>query len=163
MMSRFTYVLPIVLIVGMITAAPVARAQSTETDVMHLLRADIQANRQALVAANLELTEEEGESFWPLYRQYRQSMARAGDRLQKLILEHAKVHNSATPEQASAMLDEMLSIEVEELRTKQTYAKKFRKVMPVVQVARLFQIENKIDAIIRYDLAESIPLIRAGS
>jgi len=39
---------------------------------------------------------------------------------------------------------------------------KFRKVLPETKVARLLQIENKIDAIINYGLADAIPLIEAG-
>jgi len=113
--------------------------------------------------SDLGLTEEEGQAFWPLYREYQQSMAKVGDRMQKLILDYAKIYETATEEQAEAMLGEMLSIQNDELKTKQSYAKKFKKVIPVVKVARFYQIENKIDAIIDYDLAASIPLIGAGS
>ena len=34
-------------------------------------RAEIEKDREAIIAAALELTPQEGESFWPVYRAYR--------------------------------------------------------------------------------------------
>ena len=48
-----------------------AAAQVSDADLMQQLRTDIQAYRQALVAANLGLTEAEGEAFWRVYSEYR--------------------------------------------------------------------------------------------
>jgi len=139
---------------------PVLQAQVSETDQLQQLRADIQADRQAVVAANLGLTEAEGEAFWPLYREYRAEMAKkVGDPMQKLIQEYATIYDSATDEQAKAMVDQMMAIGHDELKLKESYLGKFRKVLPEVKVARFFQIENKVDTLIRLELADSIPLI----
>ena len=35
----------------------------------------------------------------------------------------------------------------------------FAKVLPGRTVARFYQIENKMDAVLRFDLAEAIPVI----
>ena len=42
---------------------------------------------------------------------------------------------------------------------KREFVPEFAKVLPGRSVARLFQIENKMDAVIRYDLAASIPVV----
>ena len=60
------------------------------------------------------------------------------------------------------MVDEMMSIQRAELKVKETYLPKFRKVIPEVKVARFLQIENKIDTLIKLDLAANIPLIGAA-
>jgi len=86
-------------------------------------------------------------------------MAKAGDRLQKLIQDYARVYDTATNEQAKPMVDEMLAIQQAELKIKESYLPKFRKVVPEVKVARFLQIENKIDALIKLELAADIPLI----
>ena len=149
----------LVLAVALVAGAPGVLAQASETDQLHQLRAEIQADRQAVVAANLSLTETEGAAFWPLYREYRGEMAKVGDRLQKLIQDYAKTYESATAEQAKAMVDEMMSIQRAELKVKESYLPRFRKVIPELKVARLLQIENKIDILIRLELADAIPLI----
>jgi hypothetical protein len=145
--------------VALVAGAPGVLAQLSETDQLQQLRAEIQADRQAVLAANLKLTDAEGAAFWPLYREYRGEMGKVGDRLQKLIQDYAKIYDTATAEQAKPMVDEMLSIQQAELKVKESYLPKFRKVIPEVKVARFLQIENKIDALIRLGLAADIPLI----
>ena len=147
--------------VTLLIAALPAAAQMSDTDYLQQLRADIQADRQALVAANMGLTDEEGEAFWPVYRDYRNDMAKTGDRMQKLIQDYAEVWNTATEDEAKKMLDEMLAIQHDELKVKKAHLSNFRKVLSEVQVARLYQIENKIDAAIRVELASGISLIES--
>jgi hypothetical protein len=36
---------------------------------------------------------------------------------------------------------------------------KFQKALPAIKVARYYQIENKIQAVVQYGLADSIPLV----
>jgi len=139
-----------------------AVAQVSDADYLQQLRADIQADRQALVAASLGLNDEEGEAFWPVYRNYRNDMAKVGDRMQKLIQDFAEVWDNATEEQAKTMVNEMLAIRNDELKVRKSHLSKFRKALPEVKVARFLQIENKIDAIINLGLADSIPLVEAA-
>jgi polyhydroxyalkanoate synthesis regulator phasin len=158
-MKSMIFSVVLVLAVAFVVGAPGVLAQASETDQLQQLRAEIRANRQAVVADNLGLTDAEGTAFWPVYRQYHEEIAKVGDRLQKLIQDYAKVYDSATAEQAKAMVDEMMSIQGAELKVKESYLPKFRKVLPEVKVARFLQIENKIDTLIKLDLAAEIPLI----
>ena len=64
-----------------------------------------------------------------------------------------------TDDEASALLNDYLSYEKELLKTRTKYAKKMSKVLSGRTVARFFQIENKMDTIIEYELAGEIPLI----
>ena len=160
-MSRtLSRALAIIAMVVVSCAAP-ALAQLSETDQLQQLRAEVQADRQAVVAANLGLTDAEGESFWPVYREYRSEMAKVGDRLQKLIQDYAMIYDSATQEQARAMLDELMAIQEQQLKVKQKYLPRFRKVLTEVKVARLLQIENKVDALLAVWLTADIPLVTA--
>ncbi|MBP1621307.1 MAG: hypothetical protein H6Q02_2074 [Acidobacteria bacterium] len=154
-------ILTVVVVAAVIVVAGAASAlaQASETDQLQQLRAEIQADRQAVVAANLGLTDAEGAAFWPVYREYRGELSKVGDRMQKLIQDYAKIYDTATAEQAKPMVDEMLAIQQAELKVKESYLPKFRKVIPETKVARFLQIENKIDALIRLELAADIPLI----
>jgi len=68
------------MMMAVLLASVPAVAQVSDTDMLQQLRADIQTDRQALVAANLGLSDAEGEAFWPIYRQYRAEMGAVGDR-----------------------------------------------------------------------------------
>ncbi len=155
--KRFSIML--LLVACLVAGGANATAQMSETDALQQLRADIQADRQAVTALNLKLTDAEGAAFWPLYREYRAELAKGGDRLQKMIQDYARVYDTATAEQAKALTDEMLAILKADLAVKEAYLPKFRKLLPEVKVARFFQIENKFDAIIRVGLAADMPLI----
>jgi len=154
-------ILTVVVVAAVIVVAGAASAlaQASETDQLQQLRAQVQADRQAVLAANLGLTDAEGAAFWPVYREYRGELSKVGDRMQKLIQDYAKIYDTATAEQAKPMVDEMLAIQQAELKVKESYLPKFRKVIPETKVARFLQIENKIDALIRLELAADIPLI----
>ncbi|HTO13945.1 MAG TPA: hypothetical protein VMQ51_20395 [Candidatus Binatia bacterium] len=130
------------------------------TSEVALTRAAIQVRRQALVTAAMDLDGKEAEAFWPLYRDYRNEMAKVGDRLVKLINDYADAYDTITDEQAGRMLDEYLSIQRATNEVKAAYVPRFRQILPARKVARFFQVDNKLDAVIQSKLAAGIPLVR---
>lgn len=153
-MKSFTIVLAAVL---MLVATPAVRAQ-VQSEIA-LTRADIQTERQALVAENLPLTEDQAKAFWPMYRTYREELAKLGDRFVALIEDYAKNYETMTDPQASTMVKEFLKIQKEEVAIKTAWVPKFEKILPAKAVARFFQIENKLDIIVRAEVAAEIPLV----
>jgi hypothetical protein len=131
----------------------------TATDI-ELTRAHIQTARQTIIAEAMTLTEEESLGFWPAYRDYRLDMARLGDRLVKVISEFVSAGASLSDEQASRLLDEYLDIKSKEAAVKKKYVGVFRKLLPVPKVTRFFQLENKLDAVVNYELAKTVPLAK---
>jgi hypothetical protein len=130
------------------------------TSEVALTRAAIQVRRQALVTAAMDLDGGEAEKFWPLYRDYRNEMAKVGDRLVKLINEYADVYDNISDEQAGRMLDEYLSIQRATGEVKAAYVPRFRQILPARKVARFFQVDNKLDVVIQSQLAAGIPLVK---
>jgi hypothetical protein len=52
-----------------------------------------------------------------------------------------------------------VAIEKAEAAMKESYVPKLSKVLPAKKVARYMQIENKIRALVKYELAGEIPLV----
>ena len=139
------------------------QADEAKTEVMeeiHLTRGAIQAERQAIVTKAMDLTPEEMQSFWPLYRQYRLEAAKVGDRIVDLIASYSENYESLTDAAADKLLREFVSIEKARASLKEKYLPKFKKVLPARKVARFYQIENKLDITIVNEMAENIPLVR---
>jgi hypothetical protein len=143
------------LVLSLLLAAPVAAQSAGDVE---LTRAEIQKARQAIVAKTIDLTEEEGLAFWPAYRDYRLDIARLGDRLVRVMKELVDSNATLTDEQANRLLDEYLDIRAKEVGVRQKHVKAFRKLLPPAKVARFFQLENKLDAVVNYELAQAIPL-----
>jgi len=145
--------LGLALLVGF---APSASADAASE--IALTRAHIQTARQAIIAEGMTLTDDESLAFWPAYRDYRMDMARLGDRLVKVITEFVKAGAALSDEQANRLLDEYLDIRSKEVSVKKKYVGVFRKLLPATKVTRFFQLENKLDAVVAYDLAATVPL-----
>jgi hypothetical protein len=62
--------------------------------------------------------------------------------------------------QSIPLLNKHIAWEQEVLKVRSTYAKKMSKALSGKTAARFFQIENKMDIIVEYELAGEIPLIK---
>jgi hypothetical protein len=132
----------------------------TADDEIQLTRSVIQTERLAVVAANLGLSESEGAIFWPLYKEYRAAVDQAVDTRVALMERFFASYETLTDAEATGLLNDFFAYEKNLLKVRTTYAAKMQKVLPGRTVARFFQIENKMDAIIEYEMAGEFPLIR---
>ena len=142
--------------------APVRSAQEKPADKMQIIRDKIKADKKLVVASNMELTEAEAKGFWPIYEQYQKELQKINQRLGKTLDSYAEDarSKSLTDDKAKKLIDEAVAIDQDEANIKSTFAPKLGKVLPVKKVARYLQIENKIRALVRYDLAQGVPLMR---
>jgi hypothetical protein len=129
-------------------------------DNMEILRKAIQANKKLVIAENMALTPLEGEKFWPLYDDYQKQMQKLDDQKIALIEKYAKNYLKMTDELALELLDTYMSIEAQRLALQTVFVPRFKEVLPPIKVTRYFQCESKIAAIINFDLAAKIPLIK---
>jgi hypothetical protein len=140
--------------------AGVAGAQDKPADTMEIFREKARADKKLVVATTLALTEGEAKAFWPVYNAYQSDMITYYDRVAKLIDTFAKAYSSMTDETATKLLSEYLALETDHAAILKSYAPRFRRVLPPVKVTRLYQVENKMRALVNYELAREIPLIK---
>jgi len=127
---------------------------------IRLTRTAIQIERQAIVTQAMDLTPEEMETFWPLYREYRLEAVKIGDRIVALILRYAAHFDDLTDATADKLLADFVKIEQARANLKAKFLPRFKKVLPARKVARFYQIENKLDVLTLSEMAEFIPLAR---
>jgi len=155
---RYISILAVLLIASLVL--PVFAQEEKPADNMAIVRDAIRAQKKVLIADNMQLTETEATAFWPVYDEYQNAMKPLADRGIKMIQNYAANYENMTDEAAGAMLKEYMDIQKEQVKIKDTYLPKFQKVLPAKKVARYYQIENKIAAVINYDLADQIPLVK---
>jgi hypothetical protein len=150
----------IIAVTVLLTALPfLAMAQDKPADSMALVVEKIRADKKLLVASNMQLTETDATAFWPVYDQYQNELFLLRAKTMNLIGAYAKAYEQMNADTAKRLLDEYLTIERLGLALRQAYLPKFRAVLSDVKVLRYYQIENKIDAVLMYELAAKIPLI----
>jgi len=142
--------------------SPAIHAQEQSADNTAILLEKVRADKKLLVAANMNLTEQEAAAFWPVYESYQKEWDGMNNRLKDTIKRYADAYNagSVPDDTAKKLLDEALAIEAAELDLKKSYLPKFGKVLPAAKLARYYQIENKIRSAVRADLAGGIPLVQ---
>ena len=133
-------------------------AVDPQADNMELLREKLKADKKLVVAEAMHLTEAEAAAFWPVYENFQKDLTALNNRTMKLIKDYATSYGTMTDPAAKGMVDSFLAIEKDRIQLMQSYAPKIRKVLPEVKVARYYQIENKIRAVVNYELAQEIPL-----
>ena len=154
------FILSMVAAITILFGSPVL-SQDKPADNMQILLDKIKADKKLFVAANMDLTESEAKGFWPIYEEYQKSLAEINGRLAKLINDYATEYNAntLTDEKAKKLTDEMVAIQQEEGGLQASYLPKLNKVLPPKKVARYLQIENKIRAALRYEIAKNIPVV----
>jgi hypothetical protein len=147
------------LLVCMVWVAPVV-AQEGSSKSMELVRDAAKSNKKALIAVNLKLTPAEEKGFWPVYDSYQADLDKITGRLGKLIVDYAKEFNadSLSDAKAKELMKNYLACEEDIIKLKKDYLNKFDAVLPGKKVMTYYQLENKIGAVIRYDMAQEIPL-----
>ncbi len=154
--SKLTLVL-----IGLVMVWPLlSSGKDTPADNMQFVVEKIRADKKLFIAENMQLTEAEAKAFWPVYDQYQDELFLLRARTMKLINDYGENYEKMTNETAKNLLDEYMTIESLGLKLRQTYLPKFRDVLPDVKVVRYFQIENKINAWLIYEIAAEIPLMK---
>jgi hypothetical protein len=143
---------------GAVHAAEAVAEEAVQAEPQVLLDA-IRSNRKALVDVSLALSPEESAKFWPLYDRYQAEISAIGDRVLAIVEEYSASFRTLSNDKALELMERYLAAEAERNQVRRTYLPEFAKILPGRTVARFYQIENKMDAVMRYDLAATIPVV----
>jgi hypothetical protein len=150
------------VVIAALSAGPLyAQAAATSSSDMAILRDKLKADKKLLVSQNMTLTDAEAKAFWPIYDAYQADLAKLNDRTLKMITSYAAAYNAGPIADSTAkrLMDESLAIDAAEVQLRTSYVPKLGKALPAAKAARYLQIESKVRAIIKYDLASNIPLV----
>lgn len=152
--------LAIAVIASCVVFATEAYAQDQPADTMQIVREKVKADKKLFVADNLQLTESEAKAFWPVYTAFQQDLEKINERMGKTIREYAANYGKMSDEVADKLVADAMAIEVDRTMLVESYLPKLRRALPPKKVARYYQLENKIRALINFELAANIPLVQ---
>lgn len=139
--------------------APGTEAEPDPAAALKALQADVGPEKRAFVEQQLGLDEAQAKAFWPVYDAHQYALAELNERRLNNIEAYAAVWNAETTDDKAlaAVATEALAIEKDEAALlARTYGKLKGKV-PVATAVRYLQLENKLRALIKVELAASIP------
>jgi len=157
-MKKMVFVLLVLLL--NLSLFPLVSYSQTQADEEELVRSLLQTGKKAIIVDNMGFTEEESKAFWPVYNEYQQAKEKLNARTIKVLKEYMDGYETMTNEKAESLIKEYVAIEKERSDLKASFLPRFMKILPARKVARYYQIENKLEAIIKYELAKEVPLVK---
>jgi hypothetical protein len=131
----------------------------TDTDIQ-LLRLDLQADKNEIIARAMQFTDSESAAFWPIYRDYSRDQQSAGDERVQLIEDYAQHYDAMDDAKAQNMVQRLLDIDAKLVNLRQEYWPKFDKALGAKRAAKFFQVDNRLSLLVTRQLASEIPLFR---
>jgi len=126
---------------------------------IEVARADIRADKNAMISSGMNFNEKEGAAFWPVYRKYEYERSTVEDLRATVIKEYAAKYTSMTDAEAKTMADRLFECDTREIELRKKYFKEFNKVLPAITVAKFFQLEHRIDLLIGMKIESSLPAL----
>ncbi len=137
------------------------RAGETPEQFTQRLISTLEKQRKGVIAQNLHLTKEEEAPFWNVYANYRDQMVHAITLGAKVITDYAEAYNnqSLSDKGATNLTNRYLNAMGKQVKIKKSFVKKFGKVLPAIKVARFYQIDYRLDQLVKMQTASGIPLV----
>jgi hypothetical protein len=132
---------------------------SATQDRTAIAQADLAA-RKKLIRNNLPLSETEAHAFWRLYDAYEKQLTQLSKRRSANLGRLGADFEAMTDEKAAKYVRENLEMQRDRLKIMSQYFKEIGQILPGKKLARYYQIEYQIRAIIDAKISESIPLIK---
>ncbi len=157
---RTAYVIAFAFVLVACTLVSSSQAVAQGEPFLELLRKDVQSEKVLLMTAALELTDEQGELFWPIYREYQLELSKLGDRRIKLIKDYAANYDAMTEEKAKELSKISFDLQDKQLSLLKKTHKNASKAVGPLMATRFVQVENQLLLLINLQIASEMPLIK---
>jgi Spy/CpxP family protein refolding chaperone len=137
-----------------VTAKPL-----TDADIQ-LMRSDVQAAKNQIIAHTMQFTDSESTAFWPVYRDYSRDQQAIGDERVQLIKDYAQHYDTIDDAKAKNMTQRLFNIETKLVNLRQESWPKFEKVLGAKRAAKFFQVDSRLSLIVNLQLTSEIPLLQ---
>jgi len=145
------------------TSSQTPSSQSDQKSVdqdIDLMRKDIRSQKKQIIAANLQLTDQEAEKFWPIYDQYTAELVKINDTKYAVIKQYATSYNTLTDAQALDLTRQLLGVDQSVVQLRMKYVPIFSTVISGKKTALFFQLDRRLVMLIDVQLAEAIPMVQ---
>ena len=151
------------LLLVVVVSSNVSSAQSSEPSLdsyIESLRADLRADKVALITAAMRFDDQESKAFWPEYRKYEADVVKINDQRIALIRSYSDKFVTMTNAEAKAMIDQTLDFQSRRTELTRKYAKEFQKAgLSPVAVAKFLQFEHRLNLLVDLQIASELPAL----
>jgi len=144
-----------ILILCLLVSSAVPAA-ALDRDQIERVMKDPVGGRKQVVAEAMSFTPDQAEIFQPLYDDYLRELASLGESRRQVKQEYAAVLSEMSEDVAGAMLLQFLELEDSEVQLRTRYFHKFEDKLSPGQAVRLFQVDQQIQLLVRFQAASRL-------
>ncbi len=123
------------------------------------LRADLRADKVAVVTEAMKLSDKEAAAFWPVYKKYDQELVSLNDELIKLVKSYADKYGAINDADATSMTTKALDIQARRVAVKKKYFPIMAKATSALTAAKFFQLDYRLELAWNVRLASELPAL----
>lgn len=109
---------------------------------------NIESMKIAFLTTKLDLTPEEAQKFWPVYNQYNEKLQELRKKRRQDEREAKKNFEDLTDKEVEQAIDNDLAFRQKELDLQKEYNTKFKSVLPIKKVSRLYHAEEQFKKVL---------------
>ena len=125
-----------------------------------LLRADVRAEKVAILTEVMQFTPAEDAAFWPIYREYDAELSKVNDERVTLIAEYSDNYTQVTDALADKLALKALELEGRRTGVKEKYYGRLKSALSAKTAARFLQVENQLLMVIDLQIAAALPIVK---
>jgi len=137
----------------------VASTSYAQDGYIELLRSDLRTEKIAIVTDVMQLSGEQSEEFWKVYKDYDHEMSKVNDLRVALIKDYAENYERMTDEKALEIIAKWSEFQDKRMALRKQYFAKFLEVLPATKAAKFMQLDHQISLLVDLQIAAEIPLI----
>ena len=125
-----------------------------------LTREQLLAHRQQLVKQSLGLDAQQQAAFDPVYAAYEAERTALAEERAGFVGDYVQAALAATPAQATDLTDRFLHLRRARVELDEKFRPRLAAVLPPQKVLLFLQVNFVMDAVVNYDLAGAVPLVK---
>ncbi len=150
----------IVMLVGIIFAQEPQQQKMNLNDYLALAKEDLAVQSKKLMLVNMQLTEEEGKKYWPIYDGYFVERSKIMDERLAMYKMIAEKYGSMTDEDAAKIADTFFDIEEKVNKLEKDTYNKIKDELSSLRGIQFLQIQRQIDTIVKLQISAQFPLLK---
>jgi hypothetical protein len=127
--------------------------------ILELVRTDLKVEKVAIVSEVMELTEDEVDAFWDVYRAYDARMTRYWDGRLVLIERYAENISSLTDEVVEELASRAVELETMRYSIKIEYFARMKANTSTHTALRFFQLEGQLQSVADFQISSQLPFV----
>ena len=156
-LSLLALILTINVAIAQPPTPPPANHRPPREEKQREKKENIEAQKVAFITKKVELTPEEAQQFWPVYNQYQGKLQELRKKRRQDIKEAKENFEAMTDKDVEQLVDDEIVFRQKELDIQKEFHSKFKTLLPIKKVAKLYQAEEQFKRYLLNELKDRRP------